>query len=200
MRRSVAGGTIGRVEALDLVFHNSYGPDKRWFYDRELSGGGCVIDLGTHLVDFALWLLDWPTVERVDARVKRLCGYELQAPVRATVEDFAVAQLDLADGVVVRLACSWHLPLGRDAQIEAHVYGTDGGVHLENVAGSFYDFVAYVARGREIEVLAEPPDDWGGRAAVEWARRLAVSPEFDAEIGHAVDVARVVDQIYACAR
>jgi nucleoside-diphosphate-sugar epimerase len=26
--------------------HNAYGPDKPWFQDPALSGGGCVIDLG----------------------------------------------------------------------------------------------------------------------------------------------------------
>jgi predicted dehydrogenase len=48
------------VFAVDLVFHNAYGPDKPWFYDPELSGGGCVMDLGVHLVDLALWSLDFP--------------------------------------------------------------------------------------------------------------------------------------------
>jgi predicted dehydrogenase len=48
---------VGRVFAADLVFHNAYGPDKRGSATPALSGGGCVIDLGTHLVDLALHLL-----------------------------------------------------------------------------------------------------------------------------------------------
>src|SRR5205085_415527 len=48
-------GELGDIYAIDLVFHNAYGPDKAWFRDVKLSGGGCVIDLGTHLVDLALW-------------------------------------------------------------------------------------------------------------------------------------------------
>ena len=39
------------IYAVDLVFHNAYGPDKPWFYDPALSGGGCVMDLGVHLVE-----------------------------------------------------------------------------------------------------------------------------------------------------
>jgi predicted dehydrogenase len=39
----------GRSTPAELVFHNAYGPDKPWFRDPALSGGGCVIDLGTHL-------------------------------------------------------------------------------------------------------------------------------------------------------
>ena len=42
---------LGQTDAVDLVFHNAYGPDKAWFRDPALSAGGCVIDLGIHLVD-----------------------------------------------------------------------------------------------------------------------------------------------------
>src|SRR4051812_17209597 len=35
---------LGEIYAVDLMFHNAYGPDKPWFYDEKLSGGGCVID------------------------------------------------------------------------------------------------------------------------------------------------------------
>ena len=53
VRDLVRSGELGRVYAVDLVFHNAYGPDKPWFYDPALSGGGCVMDLGVHLVDLA---------------------------------------------------------------------------------------------------------------------------------------------------
>ena len=44
-------GRLGDIFAADLVFHNAYGPGKPWFFDKNQSGGGCVIDLGVHLVD-----------------------------------------------------------------------------------------------------------------------------------------------------
>jgi hypothetical protein len=58
LRTLIRSGDLGRVFAADLTFHNAYGPDKGWFYDPALSGGGCLMDLGVHLVDLALWLLD----------------------------------------------------------------------------------------------------------------------------------------------
>jgi predicted dehydrogenase len=174
------------VYAAELTFHNAFGPDKAWFYDARLSGGGCVIDLGIHLVDLLLTLLGRPAVEVVASRLR----------TSGAVEDYAVAQLELDGRVVARLACSWRLPLGRDAEISARLFGSNEGVHLENVCGSFYDFRSYFVHGREVEVLAEPPDDWGGRAAVEWAERLARSPRFNPEVEQVVDVARVIDAIY----
>ena len=39
IRELVACGELGHVYAIDLVFHNAYGPDKPWFYDPALAGG-----------------------------------------------------------------------------------------------------------------------------------------------------------------
>src|SRR5690606_4374151 len=35
---------LGKIYAVETIFHNAYGPDKAWFYDSILSGGGCLID------------------------------------------------------------------------------------------------------------------------------------------------------------
>jgi predicted dehydrogenase len=112
------------------------------------------------------------------------------------VEDYAVGRLDLESGASVQLACSWNLPAGRDAVIGASFFGTDGGAAMQNVNGSFYDFVAERYRGTSRETLASSPDDWGGRAAVDWARRLAAGERFDPEAERLVQVASAIDWIY----
>jgi predicted dehydrogenase len=177
-REAVAG--IGEVFAAEFVFHNAYGPDKRWFYDPALAGGGCVIDLGVHLVDLAVWILG---LEPREIR-SRLVG--------EPVEHWATAELDH-----VRLACSWNLHAGRNAAIRASFHGTDGGVEVRNVGGSFYDFTCERFTGTERETLAAPPDSWGGRAIVAWAERLAAGERFDArEADEYVRVAEILDRIY----
>jgi predicted dehydrogenase len=177
----VRSGELGDIVAVDLVFHNAYGPDKPWFYDPELAGGGCVIDLGIHLVDLALWALYRRGFDDVRARLHG-----------KPVERHAVAQLD-----EVRLACSWNLHAGRDAVIEATFYGRDGAVSVTNVDGSFYDFRCERFAGTQRETLVEPPDAWSGRAAVRWAERLARGERFDPAAEHLVDLHAVVDRIYA---
>ncbi len=104
-RELVAGGEIGDVYAVDACFHNAYGPDKAWFYDPQLSGGGCVIDLGVHIVDLVRWVLDFPE-RRGGARAGA-------APRRPARRGLRRRDLDLATGAVVTLACSWNLPLGK---------------------------------------------------------------------------------------
>ena len=194
IRERVQAGELGRVYAVDLVFHNAYGPDRAWFYDPSLSGGGCVMDLGVHLVDLALWTLGFPAVEQVSGRL-----FAGGAPLRdasVQVEDYALARLDLAGGAAVQLACSWRLSAGQDAVIGARFYGSDGGAALRNLHGSFFDFVAERYRGTARETLASPPDEWGGRAAVEWATRLAAGERFDPAAERLVEVAAALDGIY----
>jgi predicted dehydrogenase len=194
IRQLVRGGELGSIYAIDLVFHNAYGPDKPWFFDPRLSGGGCVIDLGIHLVDLALWTLDFPRV--IGATSRLFSRGEPLRDVLSRVEDFAEARIDLEGGATVRLACSWNLPAGRDAVIEASFYGTRGGAAMRNVNGSFFDFRAERFRGTARETLSEPPDAWGGRAAVEWARQLGRDNRYDPEIEHLIEVAAALDVIY----
>ena len=194
IRDLVRSGELGRVYALDLVFHNAYGPDKAWFYDPALAGGGCVMDLGVHLVDLALWTLDYPNVSNVSSWLFAE-GKRLLDPA-AKVEDYAAATLELGTGAIVQLACSWKLQAGCDAMISATFYGTQGGASLRNLNGSFYDFIAERYRGTTRETLTMPPDEWGGRAAIDWARRLSAGERFDPAAERLIEVAHVLDRIY----
>lgn len=194
IRELIATGELGEVFAIDLVFHNAYGPDKAWFFDKALSGGGCVMDLGVHLVDLALWALDYPPVVDVTGRLVSQ-GRPMRADSEA-IEDFATATFALATGTQVRIACSWHLHAGRDAVIGADFYGTKGGASLHNVAGSFLNFQAEHHTGTATSVLSEPPDPWPGRAPVAWAQQLAESGRFDPAAEHVTEVAAVLDRIY----
>ena len=193
IRQLVRANHLGEIYAVDLVFHNAYGPQKPWFYDREQSGGGCIVDLGIHLVDAALWILDQPILN-VSSRLFHK-GERID-PLDSVCEDYAIARLDLANGAVINLSCSWHLHAGRDAVIEASFYGNKGGAALRNTNGSFYDFIAECFNGTTRQVLAEPPDEWFGRAAVEWARRLALDRTFDPDIERMIEVATALDAIY----
>jgi predicted dehydrogenase len=176
-----AAESIGEIFAAELVFHNAYGPQNEWSYDPALAGGGCVIDLGVHLVDLAVWILDLAPAE-VRSRL-----------VGAPIEHWATAELDH-----VRVACSWNLPAGQEAVIRASFYGTEGGVEVQNVGGSFYDFTCERLVGTEREPLAAPPDPWPGRALVVWTERLASGGRFDPdEAREHVRVAEILDRIYA---
>jgi predicted dehydrogenase len=193
IRALVQSGELGEIFAVDLTFHNAYGPQKPWFYDPVQSGGGCVVDLGIHLVDAALWILP-SGVAGVRSRLfhqgRRISG-------RGKVcEDYATAQLQMESGTVVNLNCSWHLHAGQDAVIEAVFYGTKGGAAMRNQNGSFTEFAADHFTGTSRVRISQPPDDWGGGAARDWARQLSRSRYFDPAIEEIVEVTKVLDAIY----
>lgn len=196
VQQLIESGELGELFHIELTFHNAYGPDKDWYYNKTLAGGGCVIDLGIHLVDLALWLSGFPQVNRLSSQLfaqgKPLSG--------EAIEDFANVQFSLNQQIAVQLACSWNLPAGQDAVIGATFYGSKGGVSLRNVNGSFYDFEVHALQGTSRKLLCSPPDDWGGKAAVAWAEQLAEKPDFDPAAYEFVKTAEVLDEIYRKAK
>lgn len=186
----VARGELGNVFAVDAKFHNGYGPDKAWFRDYELSGGGCVLDLGSHLIDLALRPLGFPSVTGV--RSSLFANGELLV---TGVEDYGVATIETDGGAVINLSCCWNMHIGREADIEIAFYGTRGGARLRNVDGSFYDFVGERFSGTSTEIMSRSKD-WGGLATIEWIKKLSVDGSFDPDAEDFVRVAQVIDEGY----
>ncbi|GAB2762917.1 Gfo/Idh/MocA family protein [Salinimicrobium soli] len=191
----IKNGEIGDIYAVDLVFHNAYGPDKEWFYDIKRSGGGCVMDLGIHLVDMALWTLNFPKIKEVRSHLFHK-GQKMDS-FEEHVEDFASVAMTSEKDQVINLECSWHVSAGKDAVIEAKFYGTRGGASFKNVNGSFYDFTAEKYHGTQTETLVTPPDEWSGRAGVVWVENLLQNNKFDpATAEELIQTAEVIDRIY----
>lgn len=195
LRRRLLGGQIGDVIAVDLTFHNAYGPDKSWCQDPRLAGGGCLMDLGVHLLDLSLWLQGMPPTERVRSRL-----FAQGVPVQAgdAVEDLAFAEFIQANGAIVRLACSWHAHIGQGAVIQIAITGTRGGVHWANIDGSFYDFQLDLIHGTNRERLSgrDAGEDWGPRALQAWIEQLRVSNRFDPQADEIVRSAALIEEVY----
>lgn len=206
LARRLAGRELGRVFAVDAVFHNAYGPDKAWCRDPALAGGGALVDLGVHLIDLALWLLAIRAPGEpadVPPRITAVAGAALQdgRPLAGRgIDDFTTARLALArDGeppVSLHLATSWSSHAGRDCVFRLELHGTAASAAFENEDGSFYDFRLVLRRGREEEVVTRESGEWLGRALIAWARAVAESPRFDPAIETSLAVARAVDAIY----
>jgi predicted dehydrogenase len=195
LRRRLQAGEIGDVIAVDLTFHNAYGPDKSWCQDRRLAGGGCLMDLGVHLLDLSLWLQGMPPTERVRSRL-----FAQGAPVQVgdAVEDLAFAEFIQANGAIVRLACSWHAHIGQGAIIQIAIAGTRGGAQWTNIDGSFYDFQLDLIRGTNRERLSgrDANDDWGPRALQAWIEQLRVSKCFDPQAEGIIRSAALIEEVY----
>ncbi len=191
----IKSGEIGKVFSAELKFHNAYGPDKEWFYDIKKSGGGCVLDLGLHLIDLGLWCLDFSTIENLQSHLFYQ-GKKIKKNEKIT-EDFASISFLTSTNTSINLQCSWNISAGKDAVISVHFYGTKGGVAFKNVAGSFYDFVAEKYTGTNTEILISPPDYWSGKAAEVWAEKLLNGEKFNAvNAKEHLRLAEIIDKIY----
>lgn len=192
----IEAGSLGRITAIELTFHNAWGPGSPWFFDRRLAGGGCLIDLGVHLLDLALLF--------TGGRPLRCAGAHLAAGGRrwrrepsAPVEDFVWANLMTECGIPIRVACSWNAPLGMPCRIGFELFGTEGGVQISNIDGSFFRFRTDQHSGVESRPIASDSGSWGVGALLHWASRVGRGEGFDPEAERAIEIAALAEEIYA---
>lgn len=118
LKAFVSGGELGEVFFLKAGWLNRrLGRSGRGWRHKRATGGGAMMDLGIQMVDLALWLLDYPAVERVSARTRREPGAE--------VEDFAMLILRLAGDRMVSVEVTSNLLAERDRQF-LHLMGSSG--------------------------------------------------------------------------
>jgi len=89
----------------DLLFMRAHygfggrpGYDKEWRHNKELGGGGELIDQGIHLIDLARWFL---------GDIVKVCGFTQNAFWKSAVEDNAFVLLKDQQGRVASLHASW---------------------------------------------------------------------------------------------
>ena len=90
---------------------------QKWFTKKEQSGGGVIFDLGIHLLDLALWLLDYPEITSVSSQ-----NFYHNTK---SVEDTSISCIKCDNSAVINMEVSWSLPVEKD-HFFLDVYGTKG--------------------------------------------------------------------------
>ena len=111
----IQSGALGRLIQIENRFAFRFArAGSSWFTDRDIAGGGILIDTLVHSIDI----------------FRALCGDEIasvQAQASATlpiaVEDSASLLLRSRGGVIGSLNCSWVTPV---SEAVARIYGTEG--------------------------------------------------------------------------
>jgi predicted dehydrogenase len=164
--RSTRNGALGKVLwARSRETHP--GPHSDWFWNKEISGGGAIVDLGCHCVEISRNFIG------KDVRpLEVMCWADTQVhPIEA--EDSAVGLVKYASGAIGQFEVSWTFRGGMDLRDE--VSGTEGTIWLNHWLRTGHEmFTAegergYVAEKAESETgwLFPVGDEAGGLGYVE---------------------------------
>lgn len=118
-RSIIQSGILGEIILYENSFTSRVDMSQRWNSQHEISGGGVLIDNGTHSLDIARYLLG--SIEQVLA----IEGKRIQT---VNVEDTASIFFTTVDGVNGTIDLSWSVNKERDAFIE--IYGSEGTVRV----------------------------------------------------------------------
>ncbi len=119
IRDRIAAGELGEVvKTRGYGVHANWGPSG-WFTQRELAGGGALVDMGVHAIDTARFLLGEPVPERVCATVgTRYGSYD--------VDDDDVLLITWSNGTNSIIESGWWHPHLGGLEADTEVYGTKG--------------------------------------------------------------------------
>ncbi len=118
-RDLIRSGALGRVQHIDIAFTSFADMTRRWNRLPEISGGGVLIDNGSHAVDIMRNLL---------GPLTRLRAFALRPLQELDVEDSAVLYVESAEGVTASCDLSWSIDKRQPAFLR--IFGSAGAIEI----------------------------------------------------------------------
>jgi predicted dehydrogenase len=121
-------GALGKV-FLVKQSEEHFGPHSEWFWDVDRSGGGVLLDMGCHSIEFARWVFGKPRVKSV------LASMNVHVHTNKTRgEDHSLCIVEYEGGQVGLAENSWAKQGGVDDRCE--IYGSGGFTRADLLRGS----------------------------------------------------------------
>lgn len=155
-KRKVDVGEIGGLVFLKAVYGHAgrEGYEREWWCDKRMSGGGELIDQGSHIIDLAHWFLGSFTTQAAFLET----GFWPIAPL----EDNAFLLLRSVQGTVAQLHASW---THWKKTFRLELYGTEGYLVVNGLGGQY-----------GLERLTQGKRVFGGEAPRETAQEFPSAP------------------------
>jgi len=146
-KKLVEEGAVGKLYMVKQGEKHS-GPHSDWFYDVRRSGGGSIMDMGCHGIEWARWMYGKPKVKSVVAHCQRVLH-----TARTKGEDNSVVIVEFEGGGIAAIEDSWAKQGGMDDRVE--LYGTEGVVYCDLLHGSSMETYSSKGYGYAVEKAGE---------------------------------------------
>ncbi len=190
-KRIVAGGKIGQVLSVRLV-HGHLGRggyEKEWRMQKDLAGGGVLMDQGLHLIDLARWFLE--------DRVVKVRGVVSNRRLKTEVEDMALVLLKTAEGKVASLSVS----VSEQQDIfSLDIVGEKGSLSIPGLGRKYGNGASFSlwSSGKERVVACDPDADKALALELrEFSTALSRKKQTSLNAEDALAVLKIIEKIYA---
>lgn len=146
-KQLVDEGAIGKLYMAKQGEKHS-GPHSDWFYDIRRSGGGALMDMGCHGIEWARWMYGKPKPKSVVAHCQRVLHTQ-----RTRGDDNSVIILEFEGGGIAEIEDSWAKHGGMDDRAE--LYGPDGVIYCDLLHGSSMETYSAKGYGYAVEKAGE---------------------------------------------
>jgi predicted dehydrogenase len=138
MKKCLASGQLGEIYHIKARFLRRRGiPGWGNFTNKTIQGGGALMDLGVHILDLALGLLDYRMPDEILANTYDFIGKKggkgLMGSWDASkfeVEDACFAHLSFPNNASIELSTSFALNTKEQKNVNLEVFGTNAGAIL----------------------------------------------------------------------
>ena len=127
-KQLVDDGALGSIYLIKQSEKHS-GPHSPWFWDISRSGGGAMMDMGCHGVEYARWVLGRPRAKSVYAHMGTYVWKE-----RTRGEDNSILIVEFEDGATALIEDSWAKFGGMEDCTE--IYGSGGSAYADLLRGN----------------------------------------------------------------
>ena len=141
LKKHIDDGVLGEIYAIKAASIRRRGiPTWGVFTNKAVQGGGPLIDIGSHVLDLALYFIDYPGIEVVTGTTYQAIGSKQVSANRwgpwdkhqYTVEDSAFAFLKTKQGQTIQLEASYALNEEDEGENALRLYGAKAGAYIND--------------------------------------------------------------------
>lgn len=137
-KRFIDGGEFGDIYAARVQAIRRRGiPGWGVFTNKELQGGGPLIDIGVHMLDTALYLMDYPEPDVVLGKTHQQIGHKKGVGLLGdwdhenfTVEDMAIGMVTFKNGATLTLETAFAANVEKSETMQVSLMGNQGGADI----------------------------------------------------------------------